>query len=88
MDANDEGHARRPLTRQSDDDYMAADATDRRVALEQACVLQAAETTAGRHTGSVTDAAEDLYTWLRRRPSLVPVKLTLRHGHIHSQPGF
>ena len=82
MDANGE----HPLTHQTDDDYMAADATDRRVALEQACVLFAADAAAGRHAGNVLDAADVLYAWLRSRPTLRPVRLVLRHGPIQRKP--
>jgi hypothetical protein len=78
MDAN----ADHPLTSQSDDDYLSADATDRRVALEQATVAYAAEVRQGRAGFDIRIVAQDMYVWLRQRPSIVPVKLVLRHGRV------
>lgn len=72
----------------SDEQYLTADAEDRRAALEQAVTLFDSALDAHKMSNPVLFTAEAFYMWLRARPSIQPVRLVLRHGPVETQPGY
>jgi len=73
--------------RMSATSFTTEDAADRRAALEQAVQLFDAALDAHKMTGPLLNTAEAMYQWLRRRPSLRPARLVLKHGRVENQPG-
>lgn len=65
--------------------YLGEDAADRRLALRCATELEAQTASAAR-TG-VAALSEQLYAWLRARPSIRPARLIITHGQPAAQTG-
>ena len=65
--------------------YLSEDAADRRLALRCATDLEA-QTDVGIRVG-ITVLSDELYAWLRARPSIRPARLIITHGPVTVQDG-
>ena len=69
-----------------DSGFLAEDAADRRTALEEAVMLVDGLDNPHHFGNEILQIAESFYEWLRRRPSIQPVRLVITAGPVEDQP--